>query len=125
MNADGIDGLGSPEIDDHPLRMGVSGSPVKWESRYGLLFQNEFYIAVCDTRITVIVCLVDRVSAPWQTIAIGNVNRFAEGIVRGPVSAFVTRIAPRAARIPMPRPRHQAPCATDTLVVRARLITFP
>ena len=78
------------------------GSPVKWESRYGLLFQNEFRIAVRDTRVTIVVCLINRVSASWQTIAVRNVNRIAERIVGYPVSAIVTRIAPGSAQIPMP-----------------------
>ena len=43
-----------------------------------ITFPKRFFVAIGDARITVIVGLINRVSAPWQTIAIGEVDRIAE-----------------------------------------------
>src|SRR5262249_29860087 len=58
--------------------------------------------AVRDTRVTVIVCLIDRVSATRQMVAIREADGFAQRIVGGPISGLVNRITPCAAWVPMP-----------------------
>jgi len=67
-----------------------------------IAFPEWVVIAVGDTGLAVVIRLIDCVSPPWQTVAVGEIDRFAEWIVRGPVSALVDRIAPRSPRIPMP-----------------------
>src|SRR5436190_994368 len=62
--------------------------------------------ALCESHelitAAIVIRLIDRVSASRQTIAIGDIDGFAERIVGRPVSALVNRITPRAARVPMP-----------------------
>src|SRR5439155_26344131 len=102
MDADGVHRFRRTQVDHYPLRMRVFGFTGEMWIEVRIAFPKRSFVAIGDTGIAVIVCLIDGVSASWQTIAIGEVDRFPERIVGRPVSAFVNRIAPRAARIPMP-----------------------
>src|SRR5438105_6197686 len=89
-----VDDAPPAEVDEHPLRT---------VAEVRIAFPESGGIAVVDARISVIVRLIDRVAAARQSIAIGRRDRFCRFIRCGPVALPVCRIAPRAARIPMPR----------------------
>ena len=102
MNPYGVYRLARAQIDHCPLQMGVFGLAGEMRIEIWITFPKRIAIAVSDARVTIIICLIDGVSAPRQPIAIRNVNRFGNGIVRGPISTLMNRISPPAAWIPMP-----------------------
>ena len=59
-------------------------------------------VAVVDSRITIVVRLIDGVTASRQTITIAYVDWRAGLVIRYPVTFATRRIAPASIRIPMP-----------------------
>ena len=102
MNTDCIHRFRSTQVDHDPLRMRVVGFTSKVRSQIRIAFPKRFFVTIRNPRIAIVIRLIDRVSASRQTIAIGDIDGFAERIVGRPVSALVNRITPRAARVPMP-----------------------
>jgi hypothetical protein len=41
-----------------------------------ITFPKRILVAIRDSGVTIIVRLIDRISATWQAIAVGKVNRF-------------------------------------------------
>ena len=78
MNPNGVHWFGCAEIDYHPLRMGITGLTGEAGIEIWITFPKRFFVAVSDAGVTIIVRLVDRVSASRQTVAIRKVNRLGE-----------------------------------------------
>src|SRR6266576_155179 len=78
VNSNCVDRFRCAEIDHHPLRMRIFGFTGEMRIEVGIAFPKRILIAVGDSRITVIVCLIDGVSAPRQTLAVGHVDLFTE-----------------------------------------------
>ena len=71
MNTDRVYPLGRAQIDHDPLRMRVVvGFAGEGRIKVWITFPKRIFVTVCDTRVAVIVCLIDCVSAPRQTIAV-------------------------------------------------------
>ena len=102
MNPNGVHRLLRPRINHHPLWMRIFGLSGEMRIEIRIAFPKRIVIAVGDTRITIVVRLIDGVSTSRQMIAVGDVDRFTQRIVRGPISTLMNRITPRTARIPMP-----------------------
>ena len=102
MNLDSVHRLLRAEIDHHPLRMRIFGLSGEMGIEIRIAFPKRIVIAVGDSWITVVVRLIDGVSTSRQMIAVGDVDRFTQRIVRRPISTLMNRITPRAARVPMP-----------------------
>src|SRR6266403_2086676 len=102
MKADRVHWLRRAEVYHDPLRMRILGLAGKVRIEIRIAFPKRLFVAVRDSGITVVIRLVDRVSPPRQAIAVREIDRLSDRIVRGPVSALVSRIAPCAPRVPMP-----------------------
>src|SRR5207253_394014 len=103
QNSDGINLLSGAEIDDYPLRITRILLAGEVLIKIRITLPKTLGIAIVNTRIPIVVCLINRIAAPWQPIAIACLNRLAGPAVRNPITLVVRRIAPASAGIPMPR----------------------
>src|SRR5947208_14437857 len=67
-----------------------------------ITFPKRVFVAVANTRITVVVCLITGIAATWQSITVGEVNRSANRTTRCPIAALAGVVAPAAARVALP-----------------------
>src|SRR5690348_15270053 len=74
MDPDGVYLFWRAEIDDDPLWMRVFGLAGEMRVQIRIAFPKRFIVAIGNSRITIVVCLVDCVSAPRQAIAIRQIN---------------------------------------------------
>ena len=94
LNAHRIDGHLSPQIDHDPLCQAI---------QVRIALPERVGVAVVQTGIAVVIRLVGRISAAGEFVTVGNVDRIARSIGRKPVALLLRGVAPRAARVPMPR----------------------
>src|SRR6266513_6471247 len=67
-----------------------------------ITFPKRVFIGVADTRITIVVCLINGIAATWQSIAVGKVDRSANRTTRCPIATLTGFVAPAAAWVPVP-----------------------
>src|SRR5215510_919277 len=100
--SDRINVLIGGELDDYPLRVQGVAFVSEVLVQIWIAFPESIRVAVVESRITDVVSLVDSVATPRERIAVRQRDWFRQAGVRGPVALFVGRIAPGAARIPVP-----------------------
>src|SRR2546427_4538179 len=100
---DRVDLPASAQVDHDPLRMQriFFAGEVLVEIRIALPKTGR--VAIINSRVTIIVRLVDGVAASRQTIAVAHSDRRAGLPVRCPIALTARRIAPASLWIPMPR----------------------
>ncbi len=101
-DADGVHRGSLPEVGDQPLRVSVIALAGVAAIQIGVTFPKGFQAAVGQSRVTVVLGLVDGVAPARQPIAERDPDRGARPLVRSPVTPSAFAVAPAAARIPVP-----------------------
>ena len=104
LNPDRIDRNRFPKIKNDPLRMMGIGFAREGFGKVGITLPEGLWIIVIESRVAVIVRLVDRIAAARELVTVREKNRM-DGIgsgFRGPVTLPVNRITPTSPRVPVP-----------------------